>query len=84
MRTIGRKRPANSPRGDSQAMCSYCGVAWHRSQLRRDRAGNWVCPDEGDGLDAVSLGEFSISDSYKRRPVYPSAPKDGGRNGSGL
>jgi hypothetical protein len=38
-------------------LCSYCGVQWRRSQLRRDASGNLACPDEGPGLDVVSLSE---------------------------
>jgi hypothetical protein len=36
-------------------MCSYCGVQWRRSQLRRDLSGNLVCPDEGNGKDSLEL-----------------------------
>lgn len=61
MRTIGRKHPANAPRGDHQAMCSYCGVQWYRSQLRRDMEGNLVCPDEGDGASRMELSEANAA-----------------------
>ena len=57
MRTIGRKWPSSAPKGDFQCMCDYCGVQWRRSQLRRNRAGLLVCPDEGNGRDAVTLSE---------------------------
>lgn len=79
MRTVGRKRPSGSPRGDVQAECSYCGVRWYLSQLRRDRSGNWYCPDEGDGLDAKSLDEENAANSLHRRQTrgYPGAPYSG-------
>ena len=80
MRTIGRKRPASSPRGDTRAMCSYCGVEWLASQLRRDRSGNWYCPDEGDGLDKKSLDEANAANSLHRRVVraYRNPPRGSG------
>lgn len=38
------------------AGCAYCGVAWHRSELGRDRSGNLSCPDckDYEGWDVVS------------------------------
>ncbi len=57
MRTISHHRPRNSPRGDTTAICDYCGVQWYRSALRKDRAGNLACPDDVDGLDRVTLSE---------------------------
>jgi hypothetical protein len=38
-------------------MCSYCGVQWRRSQLRRDASQLLACPDCDTGLDVVSLSE---------------------------
>lgn len=70
MFTIGRKWPTDTPAGDYQATCSYCGVMWLRSKLRRDRSGNYVCPDEGAGLDANALSEIernALVYSQKRR-----------------
>lgn len=55
MRTISRHRPQKSPPGDIVCLCSYCGVAWYRSQLIRDMAGNLACPDELPGRDVVTL-----------------------------
>lgn len=40
-------------------MCDYCGSIWYRSQLYKDGAGMLVCPDEGEGLDAVTLNELN-------------------------
>lgn len=57
MRTISRHRPSRSPPGDTRKLCSYCGAAWYRSQLRRDAAGLLACPDEYPGRDAVTLSE---------------------------
>jgi hypothetical protein len=32
-------------------------MIWQRSKLRKDRKGNYVCPDEGQGEDEISLDE---------------------------
>ncbi len=55
-------------------MCSYCGVQWRRSQLRRDAAGNLACPDDAPGLDVVSLSEGNarMMRSQAPRSVGPS------------
>lgn len=42
-------------------MCDYCGIMWRRSQLRMDATGRLVCPDEGDGADAVTLAEENVA-----------------------
>lgn len=55
MPTIGRHRPQSSPRGDYPCLCDYCGVPHYRSELVKDGAGRLKCPDEGDGLDEVTL-----------------------------
>lgn len=60
MRTIGRRRPANSPKGDFEAQCAYCGVAHYRSELRRDGTGNLMCPAD-DGIDAKTLDEMNAA-----------------------
>ncbi len=73
MRTIGRRWPVGiGP--DRQAICSYCGAQWRRSQLRRDASGNLACPDEGPGLDIVSLSEGNA------RLMRSQAPRDPGPN----
>lgn len=71
-RTITKHRPQSSPRGDVCGLCSYCGVEWYRSQLRRDRSGNLACPDEGDGLDVVALSEGNAEAASNRRIGQPS------------
>ena len=75
-RTIGRHRPKSSPRNDYEAMCDYCGVAYLRSQLRRDAAHRLYCRDEGNGRDQVTLGRLIAQDSA--RPRHGQFPKDGG------
>lgn len=67
MRTIGRKWPSRHQRGDRQAMCSYCGVQWLRSQLTRDESGNLVCPDEGDGKDSLQLDRLNSEGASRFR-----------------
>lgn len=71
MRTIGRHWPRDAPRGDYEAKCSYCGVLYRRSQLVRDGAGLLVCPEEGPGLDVVTLTQESadnvrVPENYER------------------
>lgn len=77
MRTVGRHRPASSPTGDTQAVCAYCGVRWLRSRLRRDEAGNLVCPDEGTGRDMVALAREN-SESARKRNRLPRERTIGG------
>lgn len=77
-RTIGKRWPATAPKGDYQARCDYCDVAWRRSQLKRDRAGLLYCPDEGEGRDSVTLDEANAAaaESYRNAP---RGTNDGGR-----
>lgn len=73
-RTIGRHWP--HARGDYVEQCDFCGVPWPRSQLRVDGSGLYVCPDEGDGDDAVTLSDDNaamtpnpaVEDGGRRRP----------------
>lgn len=67
MQQIGRHWPSSAPPGDYQALCSYCGSPWRRSQLRRDGAGNLMCPDD-EGLDSVTLDRMNreMGPNYKR------------------
>lgn len=79
MRTIPGRLPSDAPLGDRRAICSYCGVAWMRSQLRKDGSGNLVCPDEGDGLDKTTLARANARDALtiKRHTVHnPDGPID--------
>lgn len=66
-RTIGRKKPRNLPGGDYVTMCAYCGANWYRSQLRLDGSGKLFCPDEGDGLDAVTLDRMNAAEASRLR-----------------
>src|SRR5690348_15913111 len=77
MRTIGQ-RLRDGERPGRVALCSYCGVAWHRSKLVRDASGNLACPDDAAGLDVVSLSEGNA------RMMRSQAPRDvGPSDGSG-
>lgn len=67
MRTISRHRPQKSPPGDIVCLCSYCGVAWFRSELVRDQAGNLACPDDARGLDTVALTLGNANYSQNRK-----------------
>jgi hypothetical protein len=76
MRTIGKRLPAgHGP--DRCAICSYCGVQWLRSQLRRDASGNLACPDDAPGLDVVSLSEGNARLMRSQGP-RSIGPNDGG------
>jgi hypothetical protein len=55
MRTMPRKYPLPGPRGEHRRMCDYCGIVWYWSDLRRDAAGRWACPDDQGGRDVVTL-----------------------------
>lgn len=70
MRTIGKDWP-QSARGSGTASCDYCGVAWPRNKLRRDRSGHLFCPDEGCGADRTALDEGNALGASRKRPgVY--------------
>lgn len=56
MRTIGRHWP-KSARGDYRADCSDCGAPFRRSQLRKNRAGHYLCESCDGGRDIVTLTE---------------------------
>lgn len=57
-------------------MCSYCGVQWRRSQLRRDASQNLACPDCAPGLDVVSLSEGNARLMRSQQPKVVG-PNDG-------
>lgn len=76
MRTIGRHWPKSAPPGDAPARCSYCGVLWRRSQLTRDRAGLYACPQDREGRDVVTLSLLNAKSAAENRGVS-SVPSDG-------
>jgi len=77
-RTITAKRSHKSPPGDTRKLCSYCGIAWYRSQLFRDAAGNLVCPDDRRGRDVVTLSEGNAQALANKRQIgQTSMPNDG-------
>lgn len=76
-RTIGRTWPSDAPKGDVRATCSYCGVRYRRSQLRKDRAGLLACDRCGDGRDVVTLSELNALAAASR---HRTDPIDGGGN----
>ena len=75
MPTITRHRPKSSPVGDYQAMCSYCGVTYLRSELWKDESGKLVCRDEGNGRSDVALSRELAQDAA--RPKRTHVPQDG-------
>lgn len=75
-RTIGRHRPRNSPKSDFETLCSYCGIAYLRSQLRKDRSGNLACADDYGG-DVVSLTEANAAAAQRIR-IGAARPMDSG------
>lgn len=64
-RPVGKRRPRNSPRGDSSALCDICGVLWYRSALVRKADGNLYCPDDVRGMDSVTLSEGNARDAVR-------------------
>jgi hypothetical protein len=76
MRSINRHRPADSPRGDTQATCDLCGQRFYRSELRRNRAGWLVCREDQEERDPVTLSEIIARNAYHR----PAVPPNGGGN----
>lgn len=77
--TIGHRRPADSPVGDTQAACDICGCRWLRSELHKDTTGRLVCPQEGDGPDELALS-MEVS-ARAARPRYVPLPDGGGNYG---
>lgn len=76
-RTIGKHWPKSAEFCDYTAKCDYCDVLFRRSQLRRDGAGFLACPDEGDGLDRVTLDELNLEGSLEE--TRRGAPGDNDR-----
>ena len=78
MRTIGMRLNSNV-KGESTNMCSYCGVYWHRSDLRRGRDGKLSCPDEGN---LPELADQVFADTHARIPLMSRSTADMGRSDS--
>lgn len=78
MRTISRHKPSQLPRNDTLSQCSYCGVSWYRSQLRRDRTGNLACPrDYGGDIVTLSEANAAAAQHYPAdRPVHDPGPME--------
>lgn len=70
MRTIGR-RYTLGVRGDYQRDCDYCGARWHRSQLVRDSAGLYQCPDDR-GKSTLDLSRENAAAAASVQPVRPA------------
>lgn len=64
-RTVGKHW--RGPPGSFQATCDYCGSQWRRDQLHRDGSGLLACPDEGSGLDTVTLSQGNAANASERR-----------------
>lgn len=75
-RTIGTKRPRNSPIGDFETMCSDCGAAYLRSRLEKDEDGQLRCRDCGKERCEVELNRGNAMGA--RRPKRTTQPRDGG------
>jgi hypothetical protein len=71
--TIGRHY-RGSTRDAFAVACDYCGVSWPRFKLRRDGAGLFACPDEGDGRDARTLDRLNAATGPFRQPAAADAP----------
>ena len=64
MQTIG-KHAGEAHRSDYVATCAYCGAAWYRSRLRRNAAGQLICPDDAHIRDPVTLSRLNAQRSSK-------------------
>lgn len=62
MRTIPRRYPFPAPRGERRYTCDYCGIPWYLSQLRKDAAGFYACPDDQAGRDVVTLNRANAQE----------------------
>jgi hypothetical protein len=76
MRTIGKHRPRNSPKGEYVTFCGICGSAWYRSKLFYDEQGILVCPDEGIGLDPLALERANMEMMTNWERSEHDAPQD--------
>jgi len=71
VRTVGRHWDGR-PRNDVLSNCSYCGVLYPRSKLRRDRAGLLACPkDRGGDVVTLSEGNAQAAQRYGHKPPHP-------------
>lgn len=73
MQTIG-KHAGKAHEGDFVATCAYCGVAWYRSRLVRNPAGQLICPDHQHIRDPVTLSRLNA----RRSSRLTSKRVDGG------
>lgn len=53
MLTIGRHY--HGPLPETEGVCDYCGVAWHRRKLKLTAEGYLACPDDWKGRTALEL-----------------------------
>lgn len=51
--TIGRRY--QGPTRQWSESCDYCGVSWHRSEMRLDENGYLACPDDRDGRASKAI-----------------------------
>jgi hypothetical protein len=68
MRTIPRKYPHRTIRGDRRRICAYCGGHWYESKMFELPNGHWtctVCHRPGD-RDEVTLesGHVNVAGRY--------------------
>lgn len=77
MRTMPRKYPSPAPRGEHRRLCDYCGILWYASDLRRDAAGLYACPDDQSGRDVVTLARANQADAAAARAALalPKVPR---------
>ncbi len=75
-RTIGTKRPRNSPIGDYETLCDLCGIAYLRSALVRDEQQLLKCRDCWSERCEVELNRLNALAG--RQPTRSGQPRDGG------
>ena len=61
MITIGRKY--HGPLRNYATECDYCGIMWHRHELKLDANGYLSCPDDRGGRVERELDEQAASEA---------------------
>lgn len=67
MITIGRKY--QGPSRNWAEYCDYCGVLWHRHELRMDEDGYLACPDDQPGRSVKAIDYQRAVDSSEPSTV---------------
>lgn len=64
------------PPGERRRTCDYCGIEWYQSQMFKDPAGYWRCPDDAEGRDQVTLNRLNQQAALTARARMARKPTD--------